>query len=186
MNILVHTCQGRCIARPDSTLNKNGDDFYVPDAVRDLLYTPVVFARTGRSAKAVEEKFAQRYLDAVGFGLLLYPVGESGPSLAEDSVWDHSSLLPLPLYNKMTFEGEDNVFRILRDEKEIFSCPMKGIEEKIISALVSCTAKTYARTGDYVVAELAPAAAICAPKTAICHIIAQFCGNEVMNFEIKY
>lgn len=186
MNILVYSFKDKCIARPDTTINKNNDDFFLADSINDVFYTPIVFARVSNAGKAVGAEFVDRYFDAVGFGLFLYPAKGPKPCLAEGSVWDHSSLLPLPLYNKVTLEKEDNRFEIRRNGSVLFSTSMAGIREKLVKAITSCTSCTYARRGDYIAFELQDAQSICSRAEGKCHIIADYCDNEVMNFEIIY
>ena len=45
MNIIVKTSTGRIVVRPDTTWEKDNEDFYPPEFVDELTYSPVLFAR---------------------------------------------------------------------------------------------------------------------------------------------
>lgn len=102
--------------RPDTTLEKESFDYYIPDGVSELTYSPVLFVRLCRAGKAIGEKFAGRYYDSGGFGVLLY--GESiigngaAAGLSMASSLDKTSLLPFPLIDKDLLENGGNSFSL--------------------------------------------------------------------------
>lgn len=102
--------------RPDTTLEKESFDYYIPDGVSELTYSPVLFVRLCRAGKAIGEKFAGRYYDSGGFGVLLY--GESiigsgaAAGLSMASSLDKTSLLPFPLIDKDVLEKSRNIFSL--------------------------------------------------------------------------
>ena len=102
--------------RPDTTLEKESFDYYIPDGVSELTYSPVLFVRLCRAGKAIGEKFAGRYYDSGGFGVLLY--GESiigngaAAGLSMASSLDKTSLLPFPLIDKDVLENSENSFSL--------------------------------------------------------------------------
>ena len=102
--------------RPDTTLEKESFDYYIPDGVSELTYSPVLFVRLCRAGKAIGEKFAGRYYDSGGFGVLLY--GESiigsgaAAGLSMASSLDKTSLLPFPLIDKDVLEKSGNIFSL--------------------------------------------------------------------------
>ena len=58
MNIIVQPygkTLGYC--RPDTTWERENKDFYVPESVDTLLWTPVLFARISKAGKCIGEKF---------------------------------------------------------------------------------------------------------------------------------
>lgn len=129
MNIIVslHEAGGRYCFRPDTTLEKESFDYYVPDGIPSLTCCPVLFVRICKAGKAIKERFAERYFDEGGYGVLLYAEdliqghgtcitqgaaggGNTSMSAAEcamangsfsmASSLDKTSLLPFPLYGK--------------------------------------------------------------------------------------
>lgn len=75
MNLVVVRPDGTVYARPDTTLVRGARDFYLPDDLSWVEARPCTWIRILKSAKAVQERFASRYYDAVGSGLLLYGDG---------------------------------------------------------------------------------------------------------------
>ena len=81
MNIIVKPYGSNlCYCRPDTTWERENKDFYSPECVNDIYWTPVVFARISKAGKCVGRKFVERYYDGVGCGMLLY-CGTSGLSV---------------------------------------------------------------------------------------------------------
>ena len=73
MNIIVKPYGSNlCYCRPDTTWERENKDFYSPECVNDIYWTPVVFARVSKAGKCVGKKFVERYYDGVGCGMLLY------------------------------------------------------------------------------------------------------------------
>ena len=147
--------------RPDTTLEKESFDYYIPDGVSELTYSPVLFVRLCRAGKAIGEKFAGRYYDSGGFGVLLY--GESiigsgaAAGLSMASSLDKTSLLPFPLIDKDVLENSENSFSLSINERSVnrngtFAChpDFAGIPE----ILHRISIRTSLRTGDIVAVEL--------------------------------
>ena len=81
MNIIVKPYgSDLCYCRPDTTWERENKDFYSPECVNEIYWTPVVFARVSKAGKCVGKKFVERYYDGVGCGMLLY-CGTSGLSV---------------------------------------------------------------------------------------------------------
>ena len=81
MNIIVKPYgSDLCCCRPDTTWERENKDFYSPECVNEIYWTPVVFARVCKAGKCVGVKFVDRYYDGVGCGMLLY-CGTSGLSV---------------------------------------------------------------------------------------------------------
>lgn len=157
--------------RPDTTLEKESFDYYIPDGVSELTYSPVLFVRLCRAGKAIGEKFAGRYYDSGGFGVLLY--GESiigsgaAAGLSMASSLDKTSLLPFPLIDKDVLENSENSFSLSVNGRSMnehsinersvnrngtFAChpDFAGIPE----ILHRISVRTSLRTGDIVAVEL--------------------------------
>jgi len=53
----------------DASLLNQRKPFFVPDWAQDFRYIPCVVARISRLGKCIETRYAERYYDAVAFGL---------------------------------------------------------------------------------------------------------------------
>ena len=112
MNIIVKPYgSDMCYCRPDTTWERENRDFYSPECVNEVLWTPVVFARVSKAGKCIGKKFAQRYYDGVGCGMLMYC---RVMDLPVTSCVDHTSILPMPLYDPVVLEDE-KAFEVMRN-----------------------------------------------------------------------
>lgn len=186
MNIIVRTYGGRIVTRPDTTWKRGDDAAYLPEFINGASYTPVVFARVCKAGRSVAEKFADRYYDGIGYGILLYAenlIDGSPEGFAEASCLDHTSFLCWPVYGKQTLGVEENIFRITRDGSPLFSCT--SVEKKVIeSAISEVTRFCYIRSGDFVVSELAPRSPLISREDGECHIEGTFCDNFAFDFKV--
>lgn len=141
MNILVKPYGSDMFhCRPDTTWERENKDFFSPECVNEIYWTPVVFARVCKAGKCVGSKFVERYYDAVGCGLLMYCSGQAmisnGPLSTswappptrgwENAISDHqpirqlshivdrTSILPHPMYNPVVLDDE-KVFTVIPD-----------------------------------------------------------------------
>lgn len=184
MNIIVrHYATGAVLCRPDTTWEREDRDIYLPDDIGNILYSPVLFARISKAGKCIGSRFASRYYDGVGYGILLYPIPDCVPDdaiLAVSSCMDRTSVLPFPIYNRVTLENGTNSFIIYADGNAIYSTS-EGSCEKIEETIVLASGHTSVRIGDIVCTELAPASMI--PTNS--EISATFCGNDIFRFSIR-
>lgn len=153
--------------RPDSTLIRALDSYYVPDYVTGLEFVPVVCFRCGRPGKSIERRFARRYIDSFGYGILLYP------ELSEDIVghreffsnaMDFTSIIPLSFrpisdYGAILAEHEAYIplhrLRAAVNGRTVTESPIHptyAIIEQIISDI---TRYSSIRCGDFISCELA-------------------------------
>ena len=73
MNIIVKPYGSTlCYCRPDTTWERENRDFYSPECVNEICWTPVIFARISKAGKCVSGKFVERYYDGFNFGVLMY------------------------------------------------------------------------------------------------------------------
>ena len=73
MNIIVKPYgSSLCYCRPDTTWERENKDFFSPECVNEIYWTPVVFARVSKAGKCVGRKFVERSYDGVGCGMLFY------------------------------------------------------------------------------------------------------------------
>ena len=197
MNIIVKTVSGRCYCRPDTSWEREDKDLFSPDHVNSFLYSPVLFARICKAGKCVGRKFAGRYYDSVGYGMLLYAgdMFDGSPlSYASSSCLDHTSVLPFPMYNRITLEEKSNAFVLQKDGKEIFSFS-DGNTDMIEDAISEATMSVSVRIGDMIAIELAgPAILSCREnpeqggENRECknEIRGSFCGNGLFCFNIIF
>ena len=185
MNIVVKPYgSDMCCCRPDTTWERENRDLYSPECVNAWEWTPVLFARVSKAGKCISPKFASRYYDSLNFGALLY-IG--GVDKACGSCADHTSILPLPLYNPVVFEAEGNTLEICKNDEVIFSLEtpanlLQAAEEAICKA----SQLTSLRIGDYVAVELAPASVLAEKTEGSLSFKATFCENDIFNIKMIF
>ena len=192
MNIIVKPYGSKlCCCRPDTTWERENRDFYSPECVNEILWTPVVFARISKAGKCIGKKFASRYYDSIGCGILMY-CQISDSEIA--SCVDHTSILPMPLYNPVVLE-EEKVFEVSRN-----GVPVAVLSSKVTTddmsveriewrhlleeALCKASQLTSLRIGDFVAVELAPVAGLATRENKEVSVKGSFCENEIFNFMI--
>jgi len=193
MNIIVRTCSGQFITRPDTTWEKDNEDFYPPEFINKLTYSPILFARISKPGRSVSRQFAHRYYDAINYGVLLYPenlINGSETSYATASMIDHTSFLPAPLYNRITLSEPENEFKLYskkegREETEIFSYN-EGTEEIINMALSDATSYIYIRTGDILCIELDTRKDFAERSDGQVSMRGTFCNNPLLDFNVIF
>lgn len=159
MNIVVRTYSGKYIVRPDTTWEKDSEDFFPPEFVNALTLSPVLVARVLKPGRSVGERFAERYYDFVGFGALLYPedmLEGSAEGFACASCLDHTSFIPAPSFSAAQIEGQK--VKVVKNGSEVlFDLEgISGVKEMIAKAIAEATRFIYIRTGDLIAIELAP------------------------------
>lgn len=188
MNIAVKTYGGRVIVRPDTTWERKGEDFFAPDYVEELSYSPVLYARISKPGRSVSRKFASRYYDGIGYGILLFPenlIDGSDEGYSAASCIDHSSYLPVTLYNPVTLGVEGNEFRIERDGEEIFrrEADSRAMVDEAVEIISS---RTFLRSGDLIAIELQPRLPLSSRKNGKIAVKAEFCENTTIEFSVIY
>ena len=173
--------------RPDTTWEKDNEDFYPPEFVDELTYSPVLFARILKPGRSVGRKFASRYYDSVGFGVLLYPenmLDGTPEGYAQAICLDHTSFLPTPMFQPQRLE-EDGRFSLFRNEVELFTFDHPSLD-MIEDTLVEATKLLYIRTGDLIAIELAPRKPLTIRPDVSSHITGTFDNNEIIDFQIIF
>ena len=207
MNIVVKPYgSDMCYCRPDTTWERENRDLYSPECVNAWEWAPVLFARVSKAGKCISPKFASRYYDSLNFGALLY-VG--GVEKAYGSCADHTSILPLPLYNPVVFETEGNKAEFFKNDELIFSLETLGaghvntqgedIEFKTSTnceatrliqlteeAICKASQLTSLRIGDYVAIELSPASILAEKTEGSLSFKATFCENEIFSSKVIF
>ncbi len=72
MNIIVVRPDGTFYTRPDTTLSRFPRDFYMPESLSEVTAVTCSYIRITKAGKAVPQRFAYRYFDALGRGVMLY------------------------------------------------------------------------------------------------------------------
>ena len=184
MNIIVKPYGNAvCHCRPDTTWERESRDFYSPECVDEIWWTPVLFARISKAGKCVGRRFVRRYYDGIGCGMLMYCRAMDNDYI---SCVDHTSVLPMPLYDPVILE-EEKVFETMRSGKShsaILSHERAGnmLEESICRAseLISL------RTGDFVAVELASPEFVASRKEGEVAVKGTFCENVTFDFNIIF
>lgn len=164
MNIVVRRYgSGSCYCRPDTTSEKENRDFYVPESITDIQWSPILFVRISKAGKCIGKKFASRYYDKFGFGALLYCSCNKidtvdNLSIAFSSCIDHSSLLPAQSDDPSELESAGTIYQVRKNSEVIYAsgCQDGNNDLKTLIEDTVCLASqlTSLRTGDVVAVEL--------------------------------
>ena len=151
MNIAVLKSSGNYCFRPDTTLNREARDFYLPDGVEAIVLTPCIYSKVVKAGKCVAQRFATRYVDNFGFGVLL---DAEGADPLEAICLDGSSYLSgetLPVG-----DIEDASFEVVVNGEPWFS--RDGFSaEMLYDALVAVSRRSSVRATDLL--------AVCLPSS---------------------
>lgn len=178
MNIIVKP-QGSdlCYCRPDTTWERENKDFYVPDCVSVLYWTPVLFARVSKAGKCINPKFVTRYYDAFNFGFLMY-TGDG--NVAFTSCADHTSILPAPL----PVSGLGGEYKVSLGGEEVFSAAADAV--LLEDALCKASQMTSVRIGDYVAVELDSLKPLASRSNGDVEISATLSDKNLYGFKIIF
>ena len=187
MNILVKTYSGHIVSRPDTTWEKDNEDFFPPDFVGRLDFSPVLFARICKPGRSVGARFASRYYDSVNYGILLYPADHmhEGPECyAESLTLDHTSFLPAPLLPVGELSGAG--FALMKNGTDIFSAKLSAAEitAMVEKSLKEVTSRIYIRTGDLIAIELSPVSYLATRIEGNFGISGTLDGHPFMSFNV--
>lgn len=188
MNIPVKTFSGHVVVRPDTTYKRGDDAFYAPEFVSRVSWTPVLFARICKPGRSISARFADRYYDGIGYGVLLYPedlVDGSAEGFASASCIDHTSFLCYPVYNKATLGRKGNHFTLTRDGNRLYDFN-SATEEMICQAIEDVTKYCYVRNGDMLAIELAPRELLAVREDAQTVIRGTYCDNDILDFKLVF
>ena len=199
MNIIVKPYGSTlCSCRPDTTWERENKDFYSPECVNEVMWTPVVFARVSKAGKCIGNKFAGRYYDGVGCGILMYCATDE----AVTSCADHTSILPMPLYNPEVLDGRKE-FVVTKNgnlaaARSIDAVSPAGQNDLVMSteqgewrhlledAICNASRLTSLRIGDFVAVELTPLQSLAAREESEVSVKGTFCDNDIFDFNIIF
>ena len=199
MNIIVKPYGSTlCSCRPDTTWERENKDFYSPECVNEVMWTPVVFARVAKAGKCIGSKFVERYYDGVGCGILMYCATDE----AVTSCADHTSILPMPLYNTEVLDGRKE-FVVTKNgnlsaARSIGAVSPAGQNDLVMSteqgewrhlledAICNASRLTSLRIGDFVAAELTPLQSLATREESEVSVKGTFCDNDIFDFKIIF
>lgn len=184
MNIIVKPYEQKlCYCRPDTTWEKESRDLYIPEGVDKVFWTPVVFAKVCKAGKCISPKFIQRYYDAVGFGALLYC---NDDNIAFSSCLDHTSILPMPLYNPLVFENTENSFVLKTGENTTIFNTSEKMKQTLEEAICRASERVSLRIGDMVAVELDQPAIMADRTEGEVNLSADFCENNLFDLKVIF
>lgn len=154
MNIVVRTQNGSTVVRPDITWERYNRDFYVPEFVGTLFWTPVIYAPVSRPGKFIQNRFADRYIASPAYGILFYPDVDdpTGEAFAQACCLTHSSLLPEP-YPEGSCEDIHDDFLIWIGDSEVFHTDGEHVSQ-LTEAVSTASQRVLLRNGDIVALEI--------------------------------
>ena len=198
MNIIVKPYgSSLCYCRPDTTWERENKDFFSPECVNEIYWTPVVFARVSKAGKCVGRKFVERYYDGVGCGMLLY-CGTSTTSFDGSAgvrwlseVVDRSSILPHPLFQPMVLEDEKEFIVSCQHEAQDDAAMshhiiLSGAKDLLEEALCNASQLTSLRIGDFVAVELRELQKLASREETDIAVKGEFCEKDVFSFNIVF
>jgi len=156
VNIVVRNAAGRYFVRPDTTRDKNNEDYFPTDNIRLLTCTPAITVSISRSGKYIGSSFVRRYYDTLGVGLLLYPenmITGREEDFACASCLDHTSYIPVPEITLSEYTGPSGEMTLTADGMTIWQGTLPDIA-LIDSAIREASEILYLRKGDIIVIEL--------------------------------
>ena len=184
MNILVQTIDGQIYTRPDTSWERKSGDYYAPESVEGFSWTPVCFVHISRPGKSILPRFAGRYYDSIGFGILLYSEPVCGTAgLAASACLDHTSFLPEATFCCGCLQG--NVFEITLDGAPLFKSASLTTA-MADNALATATKSCLVRRGDLLCMELAPLSHLCLREGGTKTIHASFAGTTILDFKLFF
>lgn len=145
--------------RPDSTMIRCQERYYLPDYVGSVSFSPIVWFRCSRPGKSVEEKFAHRYVDSFGYGILLFP--ELSDSVTGEREFiaealDFTSVIPLqshPLSDYGAFPSFKPL-KVTLNGHTLLENPVHPGYDRIRAMIAGITRYAATRTGDMIAYEL--------------------------------
>ena len=217
MNIIVKPYGSNlCYCRPDTTWERENKDFYSPECVNDIYWTPVVFARVSKAGKCVGKKLVERYYDGIGCGMLMYcstsgsEENSGDPRLLAQTPpsrgW-HVTSVHLPTQNTDTTSIDIRSLSEVVDKSSILPHPLfqpvvledakefvvntspvilSGAKDLLEEAICNASQLTSLRIGDFVAVELATPAELAKRENGEVTIKGTFCENEIFGFKIIF
>lgn len=99
MNLIVLKADGSWYTRPDSTLCRVREDFFLPEEFESAEIRKCLYLRVARAGKAILPKFAGRYFEPFCEGYLFYGIDGEGwrcPYIDRSTVLEEDRRASLP------------------------------------------------------------------------------------------
>lgn len=154
--------------RPDTSLNRDSNDYFCPDHITEITVVPFIYIRFDKAGKSISTKFASRYYTQMGYGLNLAAQSLIDPSEpfsfstanSLDNTTYISTLYKPGLFPAAVFSTESSlpfdIPRLLNEDSTInIPATLDAFHLKLEQVSRLCSVKT----GDLLVMEL------CSPKT---------------------
>ncbi len=159
MNILIsHFADNSLIIRPDSTLVRTIDRYFVPDGVAGITFSPVAVFKVNRAGKSISSRFAKRYIDSFSFGILIHPVlttEDDSNNLFIVNSFDFTTIVPLQLSPVSEyFEKEKTSLRFMIDNVDLHLDLHFPSQKEIYDRIEYFTHYGSVRMGDFISFEL--------------------------------
>ncbi len=99
MNIIVATQKEDAFyCKPDSTLIRSIDKYFIPDYIENLTIAPIIYFKSRRAGRGISERFANRFIETFGYGVMIYPTLKSEFGNHKESMenaLDNTTIIPL-------------------------------------------------------------------------------------------
>ena len=141
MNLIVLRSDGSWYTRPDSTLCRVREDFYLPEGFTGIEIHKCRYLKLLKAGKAIQPRFAGRYLAPLCEGYLYYGISDEGT--------------PVPYIDRTTILMED--------------IPAGEPDSAAVSRICGISSVMTFRRGDLVILE-DPESTILRPGETFCHI----------------
>ena len=164
MNIIVTPHKSNSFYfRPDNTLQRDCcKDFFIPNGVESLSVTPILYVKVSKAGKAVGKKFASRYYQSFGYGVLINCNFISSDNSIMDfyatTSVDNSSIIPMATWNIEALNGEMTNLSLIINDLDVLSSNDNPISiDEIESQIAIVSQNCSLRIGDLIAFELTPA-----------------------------
>jgi 2-keto-4-pentenoate hydratase/2-oxohepta-3-ene-1,7-dioic acid hydratase in catechol pathway len=101
--------------KPDSSLLRNNDPFYLPDWTREVHHEIELVIKINRLGKNIEKRFAHRYYDEIGLGIdftardIQNKLKDKGLPWEKAKAFDQSAVLSNTFIDKAVFPDPENI-----------------------------------------------------------------------------
>lgn len=186
MNILVAPYSGNLFYfRSDTTLIRAIDKYFVPECVSAVSIIPIVYFRCSRPGKAVAVRFAHRFIDAFGYGILIRPelaetITDNRPFIA--NALDYTSHIPLDIFplEQYADHAASHPFRIAINGIQVFKEVVHPELADIHTLISRITPLCSTRVGDFIACELAFPLSVDKGE----YITGEISGKRVIGFQV--
>lgn len=101
--------------KPDSSLLRNNDPFYIPDWTKDLHHEIELVIKINRIGKNIEKRFAHRYYDEIGLGIdftardVQEQLRKKGLPWEKAKAFDSSAVISTNFLSKSIFPDDESI-----------------------------------------------------------------------------